>query len=111
MTDGTREVKVSPEEIKSVNEKLEKFVKGLPAGEQNVMAWLLGRAAQAPADRAEPARGDRGATERVRETVLVREIQAREPLIEALGIPQFEGLQPGSRFAGSSVGVTGTIMF
>jgi hypothetical protein len=100
----TREVKITAKDIESVNGKLRKFAKQLPEGEQNVMAWLLGRAADAPQDKpdflpeAKPSRGGRATA-------------VKGPLNEALGVAQFEKLKPGSSVAGSSVGVTGTIMF
>lgn len=99
----TQQVKVTAQDIQSVNDKLQAFAKGLPKREQNVMAWLLGRAAQAPAEQphflGEPAAG------------AAKKPGPRGPLNEALGIAQFRKLQPGSTVAGSSIGVTGTVMF
>jgi hypothetical protein len=101
MTEPTiRQVKVSADDIESVGSKLEEFARGLPEGEQNVVAWLLGRAAQAPVEQEVLAKA-----ERLRPTTL------KDQLTNSLGVSQFERLQPGSRFAGSSVGVTGTVMF
>jgi hypothetical protein len=94
-----RQVKVTPADIENVSAKLTDFARSLPQGEQNVLAWLMGRASQAPVEQEVAAKaGDVGRT-------------LREQLTTSLGINQFERLQPGSRFAGSSVGVTGTVMF
>lgn len=94
-----REVKVTQKDIDSVSEKLHAFAQKLPPGEQNVVAWLMGRAASAPADVKSP----------------VQEVKAETtPLAQlntSLGIPQFDRLRPGNAFAGSSIGVTGTVMF
>lgn len=98
MAEDVVQVKVTPEDIETVSEKLQAFAKDLPPGEQNVMAWLLGRAAQAPAEPELAAAGE-------------KQVALRETLTNSLGISQFERLRPGSRFAGSSVGVTGTVMF
>jgi hypothetical protein len=94
-------VKVTTEDIESVNKKIQEFAASLPPGEQNVMAWLLGRAAEAPQER----------PEFLAEGEPVGRPVPRGPLTEALGIAQFERLEPGSAAAGSSIGVTGTIMF
>jgi hypothetical protein len=102
----TREVKVTQKDIDSVSEKLHAFVQKLPPGEQNVVAWLMGRAASAPAD-------VKSSGQEVKSPV--REVKAEAtPLAQlntSLGIPQFDRLRPGNAFAGSSIGVTGTVMF
>jgi hypothetical protein len=95
-----RQVKVTADDIDSVGAKLEKFAKGLPEGEQNVVAWLLGRASQAPVEQEVLAKAAR-----------LKPASVRDQLGNSLGVTQFDRLQPGSRFAGSSVGVTGTVMF
>jgi hypothetical protein len=103
----TREVKVTTEDIKSVDEKLREFTKGLPEGEQNVMAWLLGRAADAGAEKPDflpKGRPQRAGARRAGRLV-------RGPLNDALGIAQFDQIDPGTAAAGSSIGVTGTVMF
>jgi hypothetical protein len=100
----TRNVKVTTQDIQAVDKKLHEFAKKLPPGEQNVMAWLLGRAAQAPQEA--PDFLDRPGT-----AAATRRPAIRGPLNEALGIPQFRRLEPGSTVAGSSIGVTGTVMF
>lgn len=101
MTEPTvRQVKVSADDIESVSGKLAEFAQGLPEGERNVVAWLMGRAAQAPVEPEVLAKADR-----------LRPTTVQDQLSTSLGVSQFERLQPGSRFAGSSVGVTGTVMF
>jgi hypothetical protein len=101
VTDPTvHQVKVTPQDIDSVSGKLQAFARDLPPGEQNVVAWLLGRAAQAPVDPDLAQRADR-----------VLEPAFRDQLTSSLGIAQFETLRPGSTFAGSTIGVTGTVMF
>lgn len=112
-----RNVKVKASDIESVSEKLQAFAKQLPPGEQNVMAWLLGRAAEAPPDKgtlherlAAPA--TEAAAPRApavgREAGLSPE---RVNLSHALGISQFARARPGTLAAGSSIGVTATVMF
>ncbi|MFD5438504.1 hypothetical protein ACFWJ4_40950 [Kitasatospora sp. NPDC127067] len=99
---NVRQVKVTAEDIDAVSQKLESFAKGLPPGEQNVLQWLLGRAASAGAQstNADPA-----------ELVPAAEPAFRAQLDDSLGIAQFDQLKPGSAFAGSTIGVTGTVMF
>jgi len=114
-----RQVKVSVKDIESVSEKLQDFAKNLPQGEQNVMAWLLARAADAPPDKdsfvndINTQSGDEpesfavnAATAKVTPTSTV----ASQQLARSLGVQQFGRLTPGSAAAGSSVGVTGSIM-
>lgn len=98
-TVGKLAVKVTPENIDSVSSKLQEFAQQLSPGEQNVVAWLLGRAASAPAD------------ELPTTTKIAPEQSStfREVLNSSLGIPQFERLRPGQVFAGSGVSVTGTV--
>jgi hypothetical protein len=96
-----RNVKVAAQDIESVSEKLHAFAKELPPGEQNVMAWLLGRAAQAPPESADFLHPLSESTQ----------LSLREQLSHSLGVPQFARLRPGSAVAGSSIGVTGTVMF
>ena len=102
-------VKITAQDIETVSEKLNAFVKQLPAGEQNVMAWLLGRAAEAP-----PAsEAFLGPSEAARAAVpaATHLSPAVQNLNHALGIAQFAKLRPGAAAAGSSIGVTGTVMF
>ena len=40
----------TPSDILAVGEKLEQFRQGLPPGEQAALAWLIQRAAMAPAE-------------------------------------------------------------
>lgn len=93
-------VKVTPEDIDSVSNKLQEFARQLPQGEQNVVAWLLGRAASAPPDPELLPNARQGGDDRV---------QFRTVMNESLGIAQFERLRAGEAFAGSGVGVTGTV--
>jgi len=102
-----RYLKVSEQDIQSVSEKLQSFAEQLPQGEQNVVAWLLGRAADAPPEQVDflnPASDD------VTGHALMYQA-SRVQLYNSLGISQFARVNPGSVAAGSSVGVTGTIMF
>ncbi|HWN11479.1 MAG TPA: hypothetical protein VNO50_19785 [Pyrinomonadaceae bacterium] len=111
----TRKVKVTAKDIESVSEKLNTFAKQLPPGEQNVMAWLLSRAAEAPAQpeaekvlAPQEAKGKALATPGAAKPASLSTVQ----LSRSLGIAQFAGARrPGSLAAGSSIGVTGTIMF
>jgi len=111
-----REVKITTKDIESVSEKLHAFAKQLPAGEQNVMAWLLGRAAQAPQESAglkgglaAHVAGDVPA--KTVATAGAHVLTPTDQLTRALGVSQFTKLRPGSAVAGSSIGVTGTVMF
>ncbi|HEX8846363.1 MAG TPA: hypothetical protein VF791_17075 [Pyrinomonadaceae bacterium] len=122
-----RKVKVTTKDIESVSKKLHDFAKKLPTGEQNVMAWLLARAAEAPPDEgslkptgtgAEAATATRGAgtststASKVSATsVTSARITPTQQLGRSLGVTQFTKMRPGSLAAGSSIGVTGTIMF
>ena len=100
-------VKVSTQDINSVSEKLHKFKQQLSSGEQNVLDWLLDRAARAPEEKGgalkETGAGAAGAQLHVAPKTL--------EFNKALGISQFAKAHPGVAAAGSSVGVTGTIMF
>lgn len=112
----TRKVKVTAKDIESVSEKLNAFAKQLPPGEQNVMAWLLGRAAEAPAQpEAEKVLAPQEAKGRALATPGAARPAAALSTVQlsrSLGIAQFAGARrPGSLAAGSSIGVTGTIMF
>jgi len=109
----TRKVKITSKDIESVSEKLNAFAKQLPPGEQNVMAWLLGRAAEAPpqpdaeALLAPPEGKGKGAA-LAPQAGLTPTVQ----LSRSLGISQFAAVRrPGSLAAGRSIGVTGTVMF
>jgi hypothetical protein len=106
-----RQVKVTAKDVESVSKKLNAFAKQLPEGEQNVMAWLLARAAEAPAQKeAKAALVPRGTA--TTGTTAAKPAASTVQLSRALGIPQFAGARrPGSLAAGSSIGVTGTIMF
>jgi len=108
----TRKVKVTAKDIESVSEKLNAFAKQLPPGEQNVMAWLLGRAAEAPpqAD-AEKVLVPKEAG-KVAQVGAAKAAPSTVQLSRALGVAQFATVRrPGSLAAGSSIGVTGTVMF
>jgi len=106
----TRNVKVSAKDIESVSEKLHTFAKQLPEGEQNVMAWLLGRASEAPPDKGSLHEHlSAPATEAMSKSVQLSSQRAN--LNQALGITQFARVSPGTLAAGSSIGVTGTVMF
>lgn len=107
---ATRQVKVTAKDVESVSKKLNAFAKELPEGEQNVMAWLLARAAEAPVQKeAKAALVPKGTTAAAATT---KPSASTVQLSRALGIPQFAGARrPGSLAAGSSIGVTATVMF
>lgn len=117
-----RKVKITPEDIESVSKKLDEFAKKLPAGEQNVMAWLLARAAEAPpqtesflkggADSPQAtATASTTAAKGVTPTAASATLSPAQQLGRSLGVSQFAKMKPGSLAAGSSIGVTGTVMF
>ncbi len=128
---ATRKVKVTTEDIEAVSKKLNEFAKKLPAGEQNVMAWLLARAAEAPPQTesflnqdaaapqakkgvAESAGAPPGLTtpaKGVSASVSSAKLKPSQQLSRSLGVTQFSKFRPGSLAAGSSIGVTGTVMF
>jgi hypothetical protein len=106
---ATRQVKVTAKDVEAVSKKLNAFAKELPEGEQNVLAWLLSRAAAAPVQKeAKAALVPRGTAA----TATTKPSASTAQLSRALGIPQFAGARrPGSLAAGSSIGVTATVMF
>ena len=105
----TQNVKVTAQDIDSVNEKLYEFAKELSPGEQNVMKWLLGRAAQAPEEKSHIFK-DAGGAEATGRAPAGAALARRAEFSRVLGVPQFERVRAGSLAAGSSVGVTGTVM-
>jgi hypothetical protein len=108
----TRKVKVTSKDIESVSEKLHTFAKGLPPGEQNVMAWLLARAAEAPAQADAKALLTPDQQKGVAAAAAPEAKLSTVQLSRSLGISQFAAARrPGSLAAGSSIGVTGTVMF
>jgi hypothetical protein len=101
----TQSVKVTAEDIASLSPKLQEFAQQLSPGEQNVVAWLLGRAAQAPMDADLPTKEGGGEPAAPGD----EPVAFNEILNNSLGIPQFERFRPGEEFAGSGVAVTSSI--
>src|SRR5882762_9092581 len=111
MTDA-RNVKVTTQDINSLSEKLHAFKQQLPAGEQNVLEWLLDRGPRAPEEKADALKAS--GTEAPRPAAASAKVVAAPRASEfnkALGISQFSKTHPGAVAAGSSIGVTGTVMF
>jgi hypothetical protein len=120
-----RKVKVTTEDIESVSKKLNEFAKNLPPGEQNVMAWLLARAAEAPPQTEsflnqgdestqptmEAAKEATGISKSTAKTASTTKLNPTQQLSRSLGVTQFGKMKAGSVAAGSSIGVTGTVMF
>jgi len=107
----THKVKISGKDIESVSEKLHDFAKQLPPGEQNVMAWLLARAAEAPPEKESFLAPPGGAQPEAATAAGAAVLTKQQTLARSLGISQFARVRPGSLAAGSSIGVTGTVMF
>ncbi len=108
----TRKVKITAKDVESVSAKLHDFAKQLPPGEQNVMAWLLGRAAEAPPEpKAEALLAPHEGKGTVATAAQMATLTPTMQLSRSLGISQFARMRPGSLAAGSTIGVTGTVMF
>jgi hypothetical protein len=99
----TQNLKVTAQDIASVSEKLYALKQQLSPGEQNVLQWLLGRAAQAPQEPTNVLKGGESAGGSSGSATSPRTAEFHK----ILGISQF----PGAAGGGSSVGVTGTVMF
>jgi hypothetical protein len=104
----TGSIKVTTQDINSVSDKLHALKQQLSPGEQNVLDWLLDRAASAPQEKADVLKQTGGAGAAGSHP----QVSARgTEFNKALGISQFSKAHPGAAAAGSSVGVTGTVMF
>ncbi|MFY9620020.1 MAG: hypothetical protein WAQ99_09420 [Pyrinomonadaceae bacterium] len=105
-------VKVNTKDIESVGEKLNAFAKKLPPGEQNVLAWLMSRAAEAPPATGTLVKKIEGAkVQTAPGTTTAGKLSPSQQLGRSLGVAQFSKMRPGSLAAGSGVGITATIMF
>ena len=99
--------------ISSTGEKLNTFIEGLSEQEQLVMRWILDRAEHSTTGAtAEPSEVEGYANQLLSQPGgLQTQRFAHQQTFSSVGLPQFGQLAPGRAAAGSSIGVTGTIMF
>ncbi len=86
----TKQVRITGNDIQSLNEKLVQFEDSLPENEKNVMGWLIQRASEAPADSDVAGYFSQLGSQQFQSSALLR-----SPAYRGLGASQIGPINPG----------------